>query len=114
MQTPQLWEKYNLNYDSTLSFADKSGFRCGTSHEFTMFNLVTRKAMKLKQRPLVNMECTVIASRYEGLGYSDEAIERFKHFKKQTKKYGGTYTLLWHNSHFSNEQDKSFYRQLIN
>lgn len=112
-KTPHLWEEHKLTYDSTLAFADCSGFRCGTSKEFTMYDLVNRKSFKLKQRPLVTMECSIISRRYEGLGYTKEAKERFFHFKKQTEKYGGVYTLLWHNSHFSNKNDAVFYKELI-
>ena len=111
--TPHLWEQHGFDYDSTLGFADKSGFRCGTGHEFTMYNLINRKRFKLKQRPLISMECTVIEQRYEGLGYSNTAVERFKYFKNIVHKYGGNFTLLWHNSHFENKQDKEYYLELI-
>jgi len=113
LQTPQLWEAEGFNYDSTLSYADRAGFRCGTSKEFTMFDLVNRKPLALKQRPLINMECTIISSRYENLAYSGKAIQRFRHFKKLTRKYNGSYTILWHNSHFDTIKDKEFYRELI-
>ncbi|MGK0254911.1 MAG: hypothetical protein ACI9OE_002426 [Mariniflexile sp.] len=113
LTTPKLWEENGFDYDSTLSFADKSGFRCGTSKEYTMFDLVERKPLKLKQRPLINMECTILDNQYENYGYSDEALNRFKYFKELTSKYNGTYTLLWHNSHFENKADKTFYKELI-
>ncbi|MEY8200577.1 MAG: polysaccharide deacetylase family protein [Colwellia sp.] len=113
LQTPRLWEAEGFNYDSTLSYADRAGFRCGTSKEFTMFDLVNCKPLALKQRPLINMECTIISSRYENLAYSEKAIQRFRHFKKLTKKYNGNYTILWHNSHFDTLKDKEFYRELI-
>jgi len=112
-QTPQLWEAEGFNYDSTLSYADRAGFRCGTSKEFTMFDLVNCKPLALKQRPLINMECTIISSRYENLAYSEKAIQHFRHFKKLTRKYNGSYTILWHNSHFDTLKDKEFYRELI-
>ncbi|MFT5635693.1 MAG: hypothetical protein ACI89T_001147 [Cognaticolwellia sp.] len=113
LTTPHLWESNGFDYDSTLSFADKSGFRCGTSREFTMFDLVNRKPLKLKQRPLINMECTILDDRYEALGYSDVALSRFRCFKDYSKKYNGIYTLLWHNSYINNADDRKFYRELI-
>lgn len=112
-KTPHLWEANGLDYDSTLSFADKLGFRCGTSHEFTMYDLVNRCAFNLKQRPLIVMECTVIATRYEGLGYSDKTLDRFNDFKTKTQMYTGDFTLLWHNSHFENVKDKEIYKKII-
>lgn len=111
--TPHLWEQHEFDYDSTLSFADKAGFRCGTSHEFTMYDLINRSPFKLKQRPLIVMECSIIASRYENLGYSDEAMERFMYFKKTCHRYSGNFTLLWHNSHLTTANDKIFYMEMI-
>ena len=102
-----------MAYDSTLSFADKTGFRCGVCYEFTMYDLLNRKLFTLKQRPLIVMECTIIASRYEGLGYTEQAMQRFAYFKKVNHQFNGTFNLLWHNSHFENTQDKQFYKELI-
>ena len=113
MKTPQLWELEGFQYDSTLGYADQAGFRCGTSKEFTMFDLLNRRPLALKQRPLVNMECTIISPEYENLGYSDRAIRRFLSFKEKSHRYKGIYTILWHNSHMNNIKDKEFYREII-
>ena len=112
-KTPQLCEDNGFVYDSTLMYSDKLGFRCGTSYEFTMYDLVNRKPFKLKQRPLIVMECTVIAPRYEGLGYSEKSMMRFNQFKERSNAYRGNFTLLWHNNHFTNKEDKIFYKELI-
>ena len=113
-KTPQLCEENGFDYDSTLMYSDNTGFRCGTSYEFTMYDLVNRKAFKLKQRPLIAMDCTVIAPRYEGLGYSEKSMARFNQLKERSHTHNGTFTLLWHNNHFSNVNDKIFYKELIN
>lgn len=113
MKTPSLWEASGLKYDSTLSYADKAGFRCGTSHEFAMFDLLHRKPLKLIQKPLINMECTIISDSYEGLGYSEKSFQRFVMFKDLCRKYNGNYILLWHNNAFLNEEDRTFYLELI-
>ena len=89
-----------LSYDSSLGFAEKPGFRCGTCQEFSMFDLRQQRPLRLKQRPLINMECSIVEDKYEGLGYGDEAEKRFLFFKHLVKKYNGKYTLLWHNSNF--------------
>lgn len=114
LKTPQLWESEGFDYDSTLAYADKSGFRCGTCHTFSMYDIVNRKILKLQQRPLINMECTVISPGYENFSYSNNcALERFKMFKAETYKYRGEYVLLWHNTHFSTDDDMSIYTELI-
>ncbi len=111
--TPYIWDKMGIDYDTSLSFADKPGFRCGVCYEFSMYDLENRRKLLLKQKPLIVMECSIIASRYEGMGYSEDSLKRFMYFKEVTRKFNGTFTLLWHNSHFENEQDKYFYESLI-
>ena len=113
-KTPQLFDDNGFDYDSTLMYADNAGFRCGTSYEFTMYDLANRKPFRLKQRPLIVMESTIIASRYEDLGYSEDSMKRFIMFKERSHAYNGTFTLLWHNNHFTNMKDKIFYEELIN
>lgn len=106
-------EAAGLNYDSTLSFADRSGFRCGTCHEYPMYDLINRCALKLRQRPLILMECTVIAERYMGMGYSKTALETMKAYKQTCRRFGGNFTLLWHNSHLMTLDDRRFYSELV-
>lgn len=113
LKTPQQWENANFEYDSTLCFADKAGFRCGTSHDYPMFDFHTRTAMKLKQRPLITMECSIIMQKYENLGFSKQALERFKYFKNKCHKYNGNFVLLWHNNFFDHPDSKEFYKEII-
>lgn len=102
-----------LRYDTSLSFADWPGFRCGTCHEYPMYDLIQRQALDLIQRPLIVMECSVIADRYMGLGYSNESMQTFLSYKNTCKKYNGNFTLLWHNSHLTTDNDRKFYKELI-
>ncbi|MGL5109561.1 MAG: polysaccharide deacetylase family protein [Vibrio ordalii] len=112
-KTPHLWEENGLDYDSSLAYAETVGFRCGTCHDYNLYDLINRKKFKLKQRPLAVMECSIISKTYEGLGYSEAAFSRFKKIKLITRSYNGRFTLLWHNSHFENRLDKEFYMELI-
>lgn len=111
--TPHNLEQSGLLYDSSLSFADQPGFRCGTCHEYPMYDLVKRCSLQLRQRPLIVMECAIIAQRYLGLGYSDEALKLMIAYKRTCHDFGGQFTLLWHNSHLLTTNDKMFYMKLI-
>jgi hypothetical protein len=111
--TPQIWEAAGLKYDSTLAFADNTGFRCGTCHDFPLFDLRNKRALNVIERPLTTMESTVIAGKNEGLGYGSAAIDRFNDMREVVKRYGGRYCLLWHNSHLLSQQDRDIYCQLI-
>lgn len=59
------------------------------------------------------MECSVIAERYLGLGYTDQAFDLMLALKQRALLYGGDFTLLWHNSHLTTAQDQEFYQELI-
>ncbi len=111
--TARLWDENGLDYDSTLSFADRAGFRCGTCFEFPMFDAVRQRPLRLRERPLIVMECSVIAERYLGLGYSDEALAMMQDYQDICHQMGGKFTLLWHNSHFTTREDQHFYQELL-
>lgn len=107
------WEQAGMSYDSTLSYADRPGFRCGTCFDYTAFDPVKQKMLNLRIRPLIAMECSVIADRYMRLGYGQQALDTFLQLKEICRKINGNFTLLWHNSHFLLEKDKLFYREIL-
>lgn len=111
--TAQNLDRAGLVHDSTLSFADMPGFRCGTSHDYPMFDVVERRPLTLRQRPLILMECSVLSESYMNMGYNDEALDRMVALKRLCIRYGGHFTLLWHNSYFDNPADRKFYQELI-
>ncbi len=43
------------------------GFRCGTCREFPVFDLRTRKALRLLERPLIAMDVTLLSQKYMAL-----------------------------------------------
>ena len=111
--TACLWDDNGMEYDSTLSYADRPGFRCGTCFEYPLFDARTQRALRLRERPLIVMECSVIAKQYLGLGYSEETLKLMLEYRERCRRVGGDFTLLWHNSHFQNELDWHFYRTLV-
>ena len=103
----------SFQYDSTLSYADRPGFRCGTCHPDSMFDPLAQLPLRLIQRPLIAMECSVIAPRYLGLGYGDESLALFDNLKQRCQAVGGQFTLLWHNTHFTTAADWNLYHQVL-
>lgn len=79
-----------------------------------MFDILNRKKLFIKQRPLIVMECSVIDDSYMGLGYSEEAQETMKELKQKCFKYNGNFSLLWHNSHFKNIEDRKMFEEIVN
>lgn len=110
--TLQAWNDAGMTYDSTLSYADLPGFRCGTCFEYPAFNTMTQQILNIRIRPLIAMECTIIADRYMGLGYGADAEKKFAQLKDTCRRVSGCFTLLWHNSHFYNEIDKNLYTKV--
>lgn len=113
MKTPMELERQGCRYDTSLGYADRAGFRCGTSKPFHMYNLKERTPLKLIQIPLIAMEGTILDSKYESLGYGEDAKNRFLQLKRTCERYGGKFTFLWHNSHFESKEDEELFLSLL-
>ncbi|MBS9392144.1 MAG: hypothetical protein HEQ29_02935 [Dolichospermum sp. LBC05a] len=112
--TFQNCENAGLDYDSTLSFADVAGFRCGVCYEFSTFDIKTRQPLKLRESPLIVMECTVIDKRYMNLGLDgDAALQTMAKYKQCCQIFNGDFTLLWHNSRLVDQREVSLYQELV-
>lgn len=110
--TPANWDAAGLVYDSTLSYADHAGFRCGTCREYSMFDLHERKRLSVKQRSLICMEVSVIDAMR--LGLTDAAIDTMCALKNAVRQLNGDFTLLWHNSSLGSHRAMEMYRHIIN
>jgi hypothetical protein len=110
--TWQAWEDVGLDYDSTLTFADNVGFRCGVCYEFPVFNLRTRRPLNLREQPLIVMEDTLLRKEYMNLPLS-EVWERVVRLRERCRAYDGTFTLLWHNHMLVDKKMAELYNKLI-
>ena len=59
-KTPHLWDNNGLDYDSSIAYSSMTGFKSGVCYEYRMYDLVNRKPLKLKQRPLIVMDYPII------------------------------------------------------
>lgn len=112
---PATWRNYaeaGLDYDTTLSYADHAGFRCGTCHPFPVFDVEQNKALNVEEHPLIVMECSVLDDRYMNLPH-DEALEYILKLKRTCRKFGGCFELLWHNSRFVEPADVELYKNVL-
>ncbi len=107
------WEEAGMTYDSSMSYADRPGFRCGTCHEYPAFDPVEGRQLRLMIRPLVAMECTVMAPRYLGLGDGQAALDKFVELKNSCRAVGGCFTTLWHNTYFETQSHRDIYSALL-
>ncbi|HDI3190996.1 TPA: polysaccharide deacetylase family protein [Vibrio cholerae] len=111
--TMRAWAGAGMTYDSTLGYADRPGFRCGTCYEYPAFDPVAQVQLNLRIRPLVVMECTVIDAVYLGLGVTEAAEEKIQQLKMRCQQVSGTFGLLWHNSYFKNSNLRNIYKNVL-
>ncbi|PMN71092.1 polysaccharide deacetylase family protein [Enterovibrio norvegicus] len=110
--TPAWLESSNINVDSSLGYADLSGFRCGTCHPFKLYDLKNDKSTNISEFPLVCMDASILSTKYEGLNNFNRALERVSFLKEQCKQVNGVFTLLWHNSSFEEKFEKKLYENV--
>jgi len=111
--TPAILDNAGFLYDTTGGFADIVGFRYGVCYEFRIFDFLNKCTLNIKQRPLIVMECTLIDDIYMGLGYSEKSVKVMKELKEKCYKYGGNFSLLWHNNSFKSLEAKNLFTKVL-
>jgi hypothetical protein len=110
--TWQQWAEAGLVYDSTLSYADHEGFRCGTCHPYQPFDIRQDRPLDLLEIPLIVMDGTL--KQYRGLT-PEAGKERILTLAQRCRRVGGIFTLLWHNNSLLNDWRPwvDMYRQVL-
>jgi hypothetical protein len=111
--TLQAWDDAGMCYDSTLGYADRPGFRCGTCFEYPGFNTLTQKMLSVRVRPLIVMEITVLSPFYSGFGLTQKAEDKMLELKYKCMRVSGQFSLLWHNSEFIDPNSKRIYKNVL-
>lgn len=111
--TMRAWADAGMTYDSTLGYADRPGFRCGTCFEYQAFDPVSQSELALRIRPLIAMDVSVMAVSYMGLGTSSDALTKFIELKNICRAVSGCFSLLWHNNHMFLKSHKNIYKNII-
>ncbi len=104
--TWQIWEDNHMVWDSTAGYSEKEGFRCGTCYEYSVFNILTRKKLNLREKPLMVMEGSLV--KYQKNTTAEQMEEKIKKIIDAVKRYNGDFVFLWHNSSFNTNQWKEF------
>jgi hypothetical protein len=105
----QYWETAGLDHDSTLGFSAQAGFRCGACFTYPVFNLVTRKKLKLLERPLIAMDVAL----FPGWRFDFEKChEKIIALNKICRSFNGDFTLLWHNNSLLTKAQRDLFRQV--
>lgn len=112
-RTPADLEAAGITLDTSLAHADVAGFRCGTSHPFALFDLRGGRATRVVEQPLVLMEGTLFGTQYMNLGQGERALECVQALQRACARFGGCFTLLWHNTGLRAAAARALYRQAI-
>ena len=113
IDTTETWAKQasaGLDYDTTLGFADRAGFRAGTCHGFPAFDLLRRQRIELRERPLLVMDSTLFS--YMDLDV-DAAADHSKQIVDRCRRYGGEAVILYHNTSVATASFRAHYAALV-
>lgn len=96
--TFDILETLEMKYDSTLGFAEKSGFRNGIAFPFVPYNIPEDRPYRLIEIPLIVMDTTFRSYRKTPL---PEIFPEINSLMKTVAQFQGCLTVLWHNAYFS-------------
>jgi hypothetical protein len=108
--TWRTWDAAGLDYDATLAYADRIGFRTGTCHEFAVFDLDERRPMRLRERPFQVMDRTLL--EYMGLA-PDTAHAAVREIADHCRRHDGVLCILWHNNAALGARQMGDYERLV-
>ena len=99
LEIPETWryhEKVGFEYDTSLGFQDKIGFRGGTCFPFNPFDSRKGKSIPLIEIPLTIMDTPLFSSKEEDIW--KDCINTIN----IVERHQGVLTLLWHHAVFNN------------
>ena len=86
---------WGVRRDYSMGYAEAPGFRAGTAHPFGWYDLNTESVFPLQMHPLAIMDATL--KLYLGLDVQ-AAQHKVSKVLESYRRYGGYFSLLWHNS----------------
>ena len=106
-------DSIGISNDSSLSFAEHVGFRCGICNEYPVFDLKYSKKLNLLEQPLLLMDDTLFSNIYMNFSINnDEALITCNEIKNSCKFFDGTFTILFHDNNILNENYFNFLKKL--
>lgn len=98
--TAVIEERAGLQYDSTLGFAAHEGFRNSYCYPFRIFDFENEAMLNIWEFPLNVMDVTLLGYRKYT---NNQALETCQKIIMEVNRFGGIFTLLWHNSFFDED-----------
>lgn len=104
--TPEVLTQSGLKYDSTLYFAETCGFRNSYCFPFYLYDIKNNLTTDIIEIPLTVMDVT-FEKKYLNIS-QEEALQKMINLANEIEKFGGCFTLLWHNTSFSDYKYKGW------
>lgn len=98
--TPKIIEKLSLEEDSSLGFADRIGFRCGTGFGYRLYDFEQEKAFNFLETPLVFMDSALFAEAKN----QPEVVQKIWDAFISANRFNTKITFNFHNSRFYDAQ----------
>jgi hypothetical protein len=87
--------KAGISEDYSMGYPDEAGFRAGIARPYTFYNVIENKKTSLKIVPFQVMDVTLFENKKLE---PDQAKEIILKLVKETKKAGGVFVSIWHNT----------------
>jgi hypothetical protein len=110
-ETPNLLDSNGIYKDSTLGYPECPGFRCGTCHEYKMYDPCRDKRLNLVQMPLIVMDAN-FCKKYNSRTLLDNKKE-IEYILKSCQMVRGNFVTLWHNNNIVDKYNKEFFKLLV-
>ena len=101
-----------VHYDASCGFAEREGFRAGTCFAFQPYSPSLGRKLNVVEIPLLVMDVTLISDTYRGLT-TEEALNRIADVIKTVARFGGVFSLLWHNINMLSKDHRLLYNRII-
>jgi hypothetical protein len=104
-KTLSVWQSCGVQNDSTLGYAEQEGFRCGTCHEYYLYDLKNDCVSTVKEHPLIVMEGTLFGYRGQN---NESSLKNIERLYTRCQAVEGDFVILWHNHSVFREYEKKF------
>ena len=90
-----VWEKCGISNDSTLGYPEREGFRCGTCHEYLLYDLKNDRISTVREHPPIVMDKTLF--EFSTLN-KETALAKIRKLYTRCQAVEGDFVILWHNA----------------
>jgi hypothetical protein len=104
------WDRVGLTYDSSLGYPRDPGFRCGVCFEYPVYDLLARRQLRLRERPLVVMESSLID---RPAASEEQILQAIAQLRTRCRYFAGDFTLLWHNSRLTAPRERRLFERAV-